>query len=86
MAWTLCGIMPSSLEGAWREGVDTQCVRKDGHHACNHLFPLPNGRYLSWETDFECGCTEEDCGCFSYGECSLEEAQKQLLNEQSEKA
>ncbi len=40
------------------ENYLAECILPS-HHTGPHLIKIPTGRYIAWETDWECGC--DDC-------------------------
>ncbi|MEI7480122.1 MAG: hypothetical protein WCJ59_00660 [bacterium] len=48
-----------------------ECIRKRCHSG-PHVFISPEGKYISWEDDWNCGCCrpEENDRCYTYVEIS----------------
>jgi hypothetical protein len=55
-----------------------ECVLPPGHTCDCHVFKTPEGQFIRWEDDWDCGCCEpeEDDRCYTYCEISLEEFKK----------
>ncbi len=61
----LCGIgLPSDPAVCERDEGSVECLRANGHSG-RHLGRLPDGSYIWWTFETDCGC-ETDCDCFDY--------------------
>ena len=51
-----------------------ECIRGACHNG-PHVFLTPEGKYIQWEDDLDCGCCrpEEDEPCYTYNEITKEE-------------
>jgi hypothetical protein len=68
----ICGIIIPRREeilGDRPDGYLPGCIRGRGHSG-PHVFLTPEGKYFSWEDDWDCGCCklEEDERCCLYQE------------------
>ena len=81
-----CGIMPCNNGEFWQRArgksesrLDDSCILSDNHLSSEHMFQLPDGRYIFWETDWDCGCPEPECtDCFTYAILSVREGEQLL--------
>ncbi|MBI2035895.1 MAG: hypothetical protein HYT12_04445 [Candidatus Liptonbacteria bacterium] len=49
------------------------CLLRKGHSE-EHLSQRADGKYIIWLPDSNCGCADEDCGCFEWDYITAEEA------------
>lgn len=81
----LCYLLPCRREDILGHREDDylgECILK-ANHSGPHLLLTPEGRYIKWETDWDCdceGCQDFSSGdfCYFYGEVDKEEAEKML--------
>lgn len=61
-----CGIIPprrDEIIGERSDGYLPECILPKCHRSEHHLFLTPEGEYIKWEDDINCGCfkpEEED--------------------------
>lgn len=72
-----CGIIVPRMKDIIGERSDNylpECIRKR-YHLGPHVFLTPEGKYISWEDDYECGCCEpEDTDrCYVYRDITKED-------------
>ena len=73
----ICGIIVPRQEDIIgdRDGsYFAECIRRRCHSG-PHVFLTPEGRYFSWEDDWDCDCCtpEEDDRCYVYQEISKDD-------------
>lgn len=74
---TRCGIIVARREeilGDRHDGYLPECIRRVNHSG-PHVFLTPEGKYFSWEADWDCDCCrpEEDDRCYLYQEITQED-------------
>ena len=67
-----CGIIPPRYYQMIidrDDGYLPECILEK-NHGPQHVFRTPEGKFIVWEDDWECGCCEpeEDDRCIVYGE------------------
>lgn len=75
---SICGIVPPRREGVVGHRSDNylgECILEKAHLP-PHLIKTPEGKYIEWEDDPNCGCCEpgEDDCCYLYSEVTEERA------------
>lgn len=77
----ICGIVPPRRHELLRY-EDLQCLCEciipvDVLHS-SHVFQKPDGSYMAWADDWECGCCEpeEHDRCYTYWEITEDEVHK----------
>lgn len=56
---------PEDMLGFRPEGYEAECILENGHLG-PHVLKTPEGGYIAWEEDTECGC--EDCRSDDWGD------------------
>jgi hypothetical protein len=72
-----CWILPPRPEdmiGPRQDGYMPECLLPKPHYT-PHVFKTPEGKYIAWEDDMECGCCEpdEDDRCAVFWQISKQE-------------
>lgn len=67
----------SHIVGVRDDGYLAACIRTSGHPD-KHLIKTPEGKFFTWEDDWDCGCCrpDEDDRCYDFEEITEQEAIK----------
>jgi hypothetical protein len=73
----ICGIIAPRQEdvvGYRQDGYLAECILLQGHLS-PHVVKTPEGKFMAWQDDFECGCCtgDDDDRCTVYWEITESE-------------